>query len=70
MNVFMTKGDAHIETRTHDYGIPNTFEKGKEAENPPLPLQIENMLGETMTHIPKGVFKKSSHNPNARVSQN
>jgi hypothetical protein len=70
VNVYMLKGDAHIATRTHDYGMPNTSEKGKEAENPPLPLQIEKTLGETMTHIPKGAFKKASHNPNARATQN
>jgi hypothetical protein len=28
------------------------------------------MLGETMTRIPKGAFKKDSHNPNARAAQN
>jgi hypothetical protein len=28
------------------------------------------MLGETMTRIPKGVFKHASHNPNARAAQN
>jgi hypothetical protein len=50
--------------------MPNTSKKGKEAENPSLPLQIENTLGKTMTHIPKGAFKKSSHNPNARAAQN
>jgi hypothetical protein len=65
----MLKGDAHIETRTHDYKIPNTSKKGKEAEKP-CPLQIEKTLGETMECIPKGVFKKSSHNRNARVAQN
>jgi hypothetical protein len=27
------------------------------------------MLGETMTCIPKGAFKKASHNPNARATQ-
>jgi hypothetical protein len=27
-------------------------------------------MGETMTPIPKGVFKKYYHNPNARVAQN
>jgi hypothetical protein len=27
-------------------------------------------MGETMTHIPKGAFKKASHNPNARTTQN
>jgi hypothetical protein len=50
--------------------MPNTSEKGKEAENPSLPLQIENTLEKTMTHIPKGAFKKSSHNPNSRATQN
>jgi hypothetical protein len=66
----MLKGNVDIETRTCNYGMPNTSEKGKEAENPPLPLQIEKTLGETMTCIPKGAFKKDSHNPNARVAQN
>jgi hypothetical protein len=27
-------------------------------------------MGEEMTHIPKGVFKNDSHNPNARAAQN
>jgi hypothetical protein len=66
----MMKGDAYISTRAHDYRNPSTSEKGKEAENPPLPLQIEKTLGETMTHIPKGAFKKYSHNPNTRATQN
>jgi hypothetical protein len=69
-NVYMVKGDAFISTRAHDYSKPRTSEKGKEAEIPSLPLQIEKTLGETMTHIPKGVFKKYSHNPNARAAQN
>jgi hypothetical protein len=43
-NVYMMKGDAYILTRVHDYRIPNTSEKSKEAKNPPLPLQIENTL--------------------------
>jgi hypothetical protein len=50
--------------------MPNTPEKGKEAENIFLPLQIEKTLGKTMTRIPKGAFKKDSHNPNTRVPQN
>jgi hypothetical protein len=69
-NVYMMKGDSFILTRVHDYSKPSTSEKGKEAEIPPLPLQIENNLGKTMTHIPKGPFKKASHNPNARAAQN
>jgi hypothetical protein len=69
-NVYMVRGDAFITTRAHDYSKPSASEKGKEAELPSLPLQIEKTLGETMTHIPKGAFKKASHNPNARVAQN
>jgi hypothetical protein len=70
MNVYMMKGDAFILTRALDYSKPSTSEKGKEVELPYLPLQIKKTLGETMTCIPKGVFKKASHNPNARASQN
>jgi hypothetical protein len=68
-NVYMMKGDAYISTRAHDYSKPSTSEKGKEAETPSLPLQIEKTLGETMTRIPKGAFKKASHNPNTRAAQ-
>jgi hypothetical protein len=69
-NVYMVRGDAFISTRAHDYSKLSTSEKGKEVELPSLPLQIEKMLGETMTHIPKGAFKKASHNPNARAAHN
>jgi hypothetical protein len=69
-NVYMVRGDDLITTRAHDYSKPSTFEKGKEVDIPSLPLQIEKTLGETMTRIPKGAFKKSSHNPNTRAAQN
>jgi hypothetical protein len=69
-NVYMVRGDAFILTRAHDYSKPSTSEKGKEAELPSLPLRIKKTLGKTMTHIPKGTFKKASHNPNARAAQN
>jgi hypothetical protein len=52
-NVYMLKGDAHIDTR---------------SRNPSIPLHIENTLGETMTCIPKGPFKKASPNSNVRVA--
>jgi hypothetical protein len=70
MNVYMVRGDAFLSTRAHAYSQPSTSKKGKEADLPSLPLQIEKMLGETMTCIPKGAFKKASHNPNARATQN
>jgi hypothetical protein len=38
VNVYMMKGDVFISTRVHDYSKPSTFEKGKEAEIPSLPL--------------------------------
>jgi hypothetical protein len=66
----MVRGDALIMTRVHEYSKPSAFEKGKEAELPSLPLQIEKTLGETMKRIPKGAFKKASHNPNTRAAQN
>jgi hypothetical protein len=69
-NVSMMKGSVDITTRTCDYEIPNTSEKGKEAKNPHLPPHIENTLGKTITCIPKGAFKKDSHNPNTRAAQN
>jgi hypothetical protein len=69
-NVYMVKSDAFITTRAHDYSKPSASEKGKEAEIPSLPLHIEKTLGETMTRIPKGAFKRASHNPNARAAQN
>jgi hypothetical protein len=70
MNVYMVRGDAFISIRAHDYSKPSASEKGKEADLPSLPLQIEKMLEETMTCIPKGAFKKASHNPNARAAHN
>jgi hypothetical protein len=69
-NIYMMKSDAFIATRAHDYSKSNASDKGKEAEIPSLPLQIEKTLGETMTRIPKGAFKRASHNPNARAAQN
>jgi hypothetical protein len=66
----MMKGDAYILTRAHDYSKPSTSKKGREDKIPSLPLHIEKTLGQTMTHIPKCAYKKDSHNPNARATQN
>jgi hypothetical protein len=69
-NIYMMKGDAYIETGAHDYKKLESVEKGKESTNPPVPLPIERTIGETMTCILKGVFKKASHNLNSRAAQN
>jgi hypothetical protein len=68
--VYMVRGDSFISTRVHNYSKPSASEKGKEDDLPSLPLQIQKTLGETMTRIPKDAFKKASHNPNARATQN
>jgi hypothetical protein len=70
MNMYMMKGDTYIVTRAHNYRMLETSEKVKEAVNPYVPLKIKKTMGETMTHIPKGEFKKASHNPNVKAAQN
>jgi len=50
--------------------MSESVEKGNEPTNPSNHLQIEKAVGETMTCIPKGMFKKASQNPNARATQN
>jgi hypothetical protein len=67
-NVYVVRGDSFISTRVHDYSKPSASKKGKEADLPYLPLKIEKTLGEIMTWIPKGAFKKASHNPNVRAT--
>ena len=46
-----------------------TSEKGKAIGETSNPLTIEKPV-ETMSKIPKGVFKKTLHNPNARAASN
>jgi hypothetical protein len=66
----MMNVDFHLSTKSHDYGMPKSVEKGKDPSNLLTSLQIEKTVRETMTRIPKGVFKKASHNPNVRANQN
>jgi hypothetical protein len=61
------KEEVDLSTRTHDYGNPESTSKGKETFDPHNSLHIEKLEKETMPHIPKGVYKHASHNPNARV---
>jgi hypothetical protein len=69
MNIYMMNVDSHISTRNRDYEMSKYVDKGKEVTNQSTPLQIEKAVGETMIHIPKGSFKKDSHNPNTRATQ-
>ena len=69
-NIYMMNVEAHLTTKARDYGMSESVEKGKEATNSLITLQIDKEAGETLMHIPKGALKKASHNPNARVAQN
>jgi hypothetical protein len=44
-NIYMMILDDHIQTRDHDYKMPESAEKGKEASKPPPPLHIEKTMG-------------------------
>ena len=57
-----------MQTRNKNYET-ETSEKGKAVGEPSNPLTIEKPA-ETMPKIPKGVFKKTLHNPNARAASN
>jgi hypothetical protein len=69
-NIYMMNAEAHLSNRICDYKTMESIEKGKEASNPLNPIQIENTVGETITCIPKGAFKRDYHNPNMRAAQN
>ena len=45
------------------------LDKGKSIRETSNPLTIEKPI-EPMPKIPKGVFKKTLHNPNARAAEN
>ena len=57
-----------LQTRNKNYET-ETSEKGKLIGETSNPLTIDKLV-ETMPKIPKGVFKKTLHNPNARVATN
>ena len=57
-----------LQTKNKNYEN-ETPKKGKAIGEPSNPLTIENPA-ETMLKIPKGVFKNTLHNPNARAASN
>ena len=57
-----------IQTRNKNYES-KASEKGKSTGETSTPLTIEKLV-DPMPKIPKGVFKKTFHNPNSRVSSN
>ena len=60
-----------VVNHTKDYGSSQT-DLGKEPSPPESPLRIENLMDKPKAPpcIPKGVLKRSGHNPNAQSTQN
>jgi hypothetical protein len=68
--IHMMGSEIYVLTRVHDYNNPKSTLKGKESLDPRNSLHIEKPTGDSMSHISKGVYKRSSHNPNARAMMN
>ena len=64
----MVRSSTLLQTRNKNYE-KETPEKGKAIGETTNPLTIEKP-SETMSKIPKGVLKKTLHNPNARAASN
>ena len=62
---------AKVVTHAKDYGSSQPS-PCKEPDPPGTPLHIEKPMDKPKVapRIPKGVLKRSGHNPNARASQN
>ena len=64
----MVRSQTLLQTRNKNYE-KETSKKGKSIGETSNPITIEKPT-EIMPKIPKGVFKKTLHNPNARVATN
>ena len=64
----MVRSSTLLQTRNKNYETDSS-EKGKAVGETSNPLTIEKPI-ETMLKIPKGIFKKTLHNPNARAASN
>ena len=64
----MVRSSTLLQTRNNNYEN-ETDEKGKAVVETSHPLTIEKPT-EIMPKIPKGVFKKTLHNPNDRAASN
>ena len=67
-NINIVRSQTLLQTRNKNYEMKSP-KKGKSIGETSNPLTIEKLV-ETMPKIPKGVFKKSLHNPNARDASN
>jgi hypothetical protein len=65
----MVDAKVHVATRSRDYSSSQAI-IGLESPPPPLEMTLHIKKIEPPPHIPKGVIKCSTHNPNARAAQN
>jgi len=63
----MVNFDAFISSRTKYYGTFDSSSKNKEGIDP---IINEKSVVETIPRMPKGMFKKALHHPNARAAPN
>jgi hypothetical protein len=71
MNILMVKSVA-ISTRAKNYDSPegDSLPKDPPSTTPPNgPLTLEKPTIEPALHPPKGVLRRTTHNPNARATQ-
>ena len=64
----MVRSETLLQTKNKNYET-EALEKGKSIGETSNPLTIEKPA-KPMPKIPKGVFKKILHNPNARATTN
>jgi hypothetical protein len=65
----MFSATINIATRSRDYGSSKAS-TSLESPPPPPETNLQNKKPKPPPHIPKGVFKRSTHNPNAKAVQN
>ncbi len=68
-NIYMCDQDVQVTTQTQSYDVPSSGTHDKEASTLNTePLHIEKPHVDMMPCVPRGVLKKSAHNPNARAA--
>jgi hypothetical protein len=60
---------VNVATRSRDYSSSQAI-PGLESPPPPLEMNLQIEKPEPLPRILKGVLKRSTHNPNARATQN
>jgi hypothetical protein len=65
----MVNSQVNVATRSHDYSSSQTV-PGLESPPPPLETHLHIEKLGPPPRILKGLLKLSTHNPNARASQN